>query len=122
MCAAKRLDASQESLVWALSGDYRGVGTHRADGGDEASGHFNEGLIIAFSLFVFSHFWSRQCAHLAVVAFKPSRQGTVNKRPEELTTNELGESNMRVLPEPTFSVTDHTTNILETAARKRESE
>jgi len=38
------------------------------------------------------------------------------------SVNELEGSKARVLPEPSFSVTDHTTHTLEPAERKRQAE
>jgi len=40
----------------------------------------------------------------------------------ELSTNELEEAKQRVLPEPSYNVTDHATHTLDPADRKRQQE
>ena len=53
---------------------------------------------------------------------RDAREAYFRTQHAELTTNELAESNARVLPEPSFSVTDHTTHTLESPERKRQTE
>ena len=122
----KRSEASPESLVWALT-SVTIVGIAAVIGLMAVMSevvHFNTGLIVAFSLLVFLAFLGVDSVIIWLL-LRPSREareayfGTQQK---ELTTNELAESKARVLPEPSFSVTDHTTHTLEPAERKRHTE
>ena len=121
-----RSEASQESLVWALvSVTVVGIGAviglmavmkQVAD--------FNAGLIIAFSLLVFLAFLGVDSV-IVWLLLRPSREAReayFRTQHVELNTNELAESRAPVLPEPSFSVTDHTTHTLESAERKRQTE
>jgi len=85
---------------------------------------FNEGLIIAFSLLVFLTFLGVDSVIIWLL-LRPSREAReayFRAQQKELTTNELAESKARVLPEPSFSVTDHTTHTLEPADMTRQAE
>lgn len=121
-----RSDTSQESLVFILAAvTIFGIGAViglMAVMSEVV--HFNTGLIVAFSLLVFLILLGVD----SVIIWLLLRPGRVAKEAyfrtqhAELTTNELAESNPRVLPEPSFSVTDHTTHTLESAERKRQTE
>ena len=117
-------EASQESLVWALT-SVTIVGIAAVIGLMAVMKevvHFNEGLIIAFSLLVFLAFLGVDSVIIWLL-LRPRRDARAFFRTpqNELTTNDL-ESNARALPEPSFSVTDHTTHTLESAERKRQAE
>jgi uncharacterized paraquat-inducible protein A len=120
----KRLEASQESLVWALT-SVTIVGIGAVIGlmavMKEVAG-FNTGLIIAFSLLVFLAFLGVDSV-ITWLLLRPRRDETpLFRTPQkELDTNEL-ESKARVLPEPLFKVTDHTTHTLEPAEKERRTE
>jgi hypothetical protein len=123
--AAKGLDDSQESLVWALSvvtivGIGAVIGLMAVM---KEVVHFHEGLIIAFSLLAFLTFMGVDSVIIWLL-LRPRRDARESFRAQqrELTTNELGKSVARVLPEPSFSVTDHTTHTLEPVEGKRGSE
>jgi uncharacterized paraquat-inducible protein A len=122
----KRSEASQESLVWALT-SVTIVGIGAVIGlmavMKQVAG-FNTGLIVAFSLLVFLAFLGVDSVIIWLL-LRPSREAReayFRTQHAELTTNELAESKARVLPEPSFSVTDHTTHTLESAERKRRTE
>jgi cytoskeletal protein RodZ len=86
--------------------------------------HFNIGLIVAFSLLVFLAFLGVDSV-IVWLLLRPSREAReayFRTQHAELTTNELADSKARVLAEPSFSVTDHTTHTLEPAERKRQTE
>jgi len=119
--ANKRSEASQESLVWALA-SVTIVGIGAVIGlmavMKEVAG-FNTGLIIAFSLLVFLAFLGVDCV-ITWLLLRPKRDESASLRTQqkELTTNEL-ESKARMLPEPLFNVTDHTTHTLAPAEKER---
>jgi len=50
------------------------------------------------------------------------RELFIRARETELSTNELEEAKPRVLPEPSYNVTDHATHTLDPADRKRQQE
>lgn len=121
----KRQEASPESLVWALT-SVTIVGIAAVIGLMAVMSevvHFNTGLIVAFSLLVFLTFLGVDSVIIWLL-LRPSREAreAYFSQPKELTTNELADSKSRVLPEPSFSVTDHTTHTLEAAERKRQAE
>jgi uncharacterized paraquat-inducible protein A len=122
----KRQEASPESLVWALT-SVTIVGIAAVIGLMAVMSevvHFNTGLIVAFSLLVFLAFLGVDSVIIWLL-LRPSREAReayFRTQQKELTTNELAESKARLLPEPSFSVTDHTTHTLEPAERKRQAE
>jgi uncharacterized paraquat-inducible protein A len=122
----KRSEASQESLVFFLAAvTIFGIGAViglMAVMSEVV--HFNTGLIAAFSLLVFLILLGVDSVIIWLL-LRPSRDARkayFRTQHAELTTNELAESKARVLPEPSFSVTDHTTHTLESAERKRQTE
>ena len=122
----KRSEASQESLVFLLAAvTVFGVGAViglMAVMSEVA--HFNTGLIAAFSLLVFLILLGVDSVIIWLL-LRPSRdagEAYFRTHHAKLTTNELAESKARVLPEPSFSVTDHTTHTLESAERKSQTE
>jgi len=122
----KLSEASQESLVWALA-SVTIVGIGAVIGLMAVMKevvHFNEGLIIAFSLLEFLAFLGVDSVitWLLLRPRRDAREAYFRAHQKELTTNELAESKARALPEPSFSVTDHTTHTLEPADRKRQAE
>ena len=123
---ATRSEASQESLVWALV-SVTVVGIGAVIGLMAVMSevvHFNIGLIVAFSLLVFLAFLGVDSVIIWLL-LRPSREARdayLRNQHAELTTNELAESKARVLSEPSFSITDHTTHTLEPAERKRQTE
>ena len=85
---------------------------------------FNTGLIVTFSLLVFLAFLGVDSVIISLL-LRPGREvreAALRIRQLELTTSELGESKARVLPPPSFSVTDHTAHTLEAAERNRQAE
>ena len=122
----KRSEAPTESLVWALA-SVTIVGIAAVIGLMAVMKevvHFNEGLIAAFSLLVFLAFLGVDSVIIWLL-LRPSREvreASFRIQQKQLTTNELEESNSRVLPEASFSITDHTTHTLEAAERRRQSE
>ena len=122
----KPSEARQESLVWALA-SVTIVGIAAVIGLMAVMSevvHFNIGLIAAFSLLVFLTFLGVDSV-LIWLLLRPGRrakEADFRTQQKELATNDLAESNARVLPEPSFSVTDHTTHTLEPAERKRQLE
>ncbi len=117
----KRSEASQESLVWALAA-VTIVGIGAVIGlmavMKEVAG-FNTGLIVAFSLLVFLAFLGVDSV-ITWLLLRPRRDEVASFKTQqnELTTSQL-ESQARMLSEPSFSVTDHTTHTLDPAERKR---
>jgi hypothetical protein len=120
----KRSEASQESLVWALAlVTIVGIGAVIGLMGvmKEVAG-FNTGLIVAFSLLVFLAFLGVDCV-ITWLLLRQRRDETASFKAQqsELTTNQL-ESKARMLSEPSFSITDHTTHTLDPVERKGRSE
>jgi hypothetical protein len=118
--------ASQESLVWALAAvTIVGIGSVMGLMAImKQVVHFNEGLIIAFSLLVFLAFLGVDSVIIWLL-LRPNRDARgayLRTLQKELTTNELGESKARALPEPLLSVTDHTTHTLEPVGRNGQAE
>lgn len=121
----KRSEASQESLVWALA-SVTIVGIGAVIGLMAVMKevvHFNNDLILGFTLLTFLAFLGVDIV-ITRLLLRPRRDARAYFRAQqkELTTNELAESKARVLTEPSFSVTDHTTHTLEPAERKRQAE
>lgn len=118
--------ASQESLVWALVAvTIVGIGSVIGlMAVMKEVVHFNEGLIIAFSLLVFLAFLAVDSViiWLLLRPNRDARNAYFRTLQKELTTNELAESKARALPEPLLSVTDHTTHTLEPVVRNRQAE
>lgn len=121
--AAKRLDAPQESLVWALTvvtivgiGALIGLMAVMKE-----VVHLNEGLIIAFSLLVFLTFLGVDSV-LIWLLLRPGREAReyLRTQKKEVTTNELEALEPRALSEPPYMVTDHTTHTLEQPERAPE--
>lgn len=121
-----RSEAAQESLAWALA-VVTIVGIGAVIGFMAVMKevvHFNNGLIIAFSLLTFLAFLGVDSViiWLLLRPMRDARKAYSIPQQTKLTTNELAESMPRVLPEPSFSVTDHTTHTLESADRKQQAE
>jgi hypothetical protein len=121
--AGNRLDSSQESLVWALSAvTIVGIGSVIGlMAVMKEVVHFNNDLILGFALLTFLAFMSVDSV-IVWLLLRPGRdrrKASVAAQENRLTTNELEESKARLLPEPLFRVTDHTTHTLEPAERKR---
>lgn len=122
--AAKRLDAPQESLVWALTvvtivgiGALIGLMAVMKE-----VVHLNQGLIIAFSLLVFLTFLGVDSVIIWLL-LRPGREAReyLRTQKKEVTTNELEAMKPRAaLPEPPYMVTDHTTHTLEQPERMPE--
>ena len=121
-----RLDSSQESLVWAMSVvTILGVGVVIGlMAVMKEVVHFNDDLILAFALLAFLAFLGVDSVivWLLLRPRRDRRKASVAAQEKRLTTNELEESKGRLLPEPLFRVTDHTTHTLEPAERKREAQ
>lgn len=121
-----RQEAPQEALVWALTAvTIVGIGAIIGlMAVMKEVVHFNEGVILAFSLLVFLTFLGVDSVIIWLL-LRPRREDRAayfRMQQNVLTTNELAESKARVLPEPPFSVTDHTTHTLEPAESKRQAE
>jgi predicted lipid-binding transport protein (Tim44 family) len=122
----KPSEAPQESLVFALAGvTILGIGVLIGlMAVMKEVVHFNEGVISAFSLLVLLTILGIDSVIIWLL-LRPRREGRetyFRALQKELTTNELAESKARVLPEPSFSVTDHTTHTLKPTERKRVAE
>lgn len=119
-------EMAHESLVWALvSVTVVGIGAVIGlMAVMKEVVHFNNGLIIAFSLLTFLAFLGVDSViiWLLLRPMREAKKAYPIPQQTELTTNELAESKPRVLPEPSFSVTDHTTHTLEPADRKQQAE
>jgi divalent metal cation (Fe/Co/Zn/Cd) transporter len=77
-------------------------------------GHENPALTMAFTLLGF--------LVMLVVEGVFIRLLLGRKKDAKEAVKELSEAKARLLPEPTFSVTDHTTRTLETVDRDRQTE
>jgi hypothetical protein len=86
--------------------------------------HFNEGLIIAFSLLSFLSFLGIDCVFIWVLLrlrIGDKEAGGVTQQ-KGISTTELGDTKARMLPEPLLSVTEHTTRTLDPVESKRQTE
>jgi uncharacterized paraquat-inducible protein A len=118
-------EAPIESLVWAITAvTIVGLGT--------VIGlmavmkevlHFNDGLIIVFSLLSFLTFIGVDSVFVWVLLRSRMGAKDANSRGQEkvMTTREIGEAKARVLAEPESSVTEHTTRTLEPVDRKHKA-
>ncbi len=73
--------------------------------------HFNDSLIVAFSLLTFLTFLGVDAVFVWVLL--RSMRGAKEVSVKSLSTKGLDEAPMRVLPEPSLSVTEHTTRTLD---------
>ena len=121
----QHIDASQESLVWALAvvtiaglGALIGMMAVMTE-----VVHFNIGLTMAFSLLVLAIVLGVDGVIVSLL-LKSRRGSAALLRTElrDLTTNELQGSKAHALQEPAFGITDHTTHTLDAAERTRRSE
>jgi hypothetical protein len=86
--------------------------------------HFNDGLIIFFTLLSFLTFLGVDIVFIWLLlrpGLGAKETGGITQQ-KEFSTTELGEANGRVLAEPTLSVTEHTTRTLERADRKQKTQ
>ena len=119
-------EAVQESLVWALV-VVTIVGIGAVIGMMAVMKevvHFSNELILPIALVTFLAFLGVDSVIIWLL-LRPRREIKelfVRAREKELNTNELEDSKARVLPEPAYSVTDHTTHTLDPADRKRQQE
>lgn len=121
----RHIDASQESLVWALAvvtiaglGAMIGMMAVMTE-----VVHFNIGLTMAFSLLVLATVLGVDGVIISLLLKSRRRSDAglpVSQR--DLTTNELQGSKANALPEPAFGITDHTTHTLDAVERNRRSE
>jgi hypothetical protein len=84
----------------------------------------NSGVIVAFSLLVFLTILGVDSAIIWLL-LRPTREAKEAYRIAQQrnpTTNERGERELRVLPAPSLSVTEHTTHTLEPADRRQQAE
>ena len=79
--------------------------------------HFQDGLIIAFSLLTFFTFLGVDAVFVWILL--RSMSGVKEASKKNFSTKELGDAQARVLPEPSLSVTEHTTRTLERAESDR---
>jgi len=121
----RHIDASQESLVWALAvvtiaglGAMIGMMAVMTE-----VVHFNIGLTMAFSLLVLATVLGVDGVIISLLlkSRRRSDAGLQSQR-RDLTTNELQGSKAHALPEPAFGITDHTTHTLDAAEKSRRSE
>lgn len=123
---SKASEASQESLVWAITA-VTIVGLGGIIGLMAVLKevlHFNDGLIIAFSLLFFLSFLAADGVFIWLLLRQKggaNRTGGMTKQ-KELTTRELDEAKARALPEPALSVTEHTTRTLESVDRRHKTD
>ena len=116
--------ASHETLVWAMT-SVTIVGIGAVIGLMAVMKevvHFNNDLILGFSLLTFLAFLGVDSV-IAWLLLRPGRErrkASVAAQENRLATNELEESKARLLPEPLFRVTDHTTHTLDPAEKQRE--
>jgi hypothetical protein len=119
-------EAPQESLVWAITA-VTIVGLGGAIGLMAVMKevlHFNDGLIIAFTLLFFLTFLAADAVFIWLL-LRPkfrAREADGMTKQKELATKELGEAKACALPEPLLSVTEHTTRTLEPADRQHKAE
>ena len=121
----RHIDASQESLVWALAvvtiaglGAMIGMMAVMTE-----VVHFNIGLTMAFSLLVLATVLGVDGVIISLLlkSRRRSDAGLQSQR-RDLTTNELQGSKAHALAEPAFGITDHTTHTLDAAEKSRRSE
>ena len=123
---ARLSETSLESLVWAIA-SVTIVGLGAVIGLMAVLKevlHFNDGLIIAFSLLGFLSFLGVDGVFIWVLLRVRMGEKEADAMPKEkkITRRELDEANARVLAEPALSVTEHTTRTLESADRRRKNE
>lgn len=121
----KRSEAPQETLVFLLAAvTIFGIGVVIGlMAVMKEVVQFNNDLILGFTVLSFLVLMGIDGV-ITWLLLRPRRDAREYFRAQQkaLTTNELAESTARVLSEPTFSVTDHTTHTLEAADRKRQTE
>jgi hypothetical protein len=110
-------EKTQESIVWAIA-----VVTIVGLGGTiglmavmKEVLHFNDGLIIAFTLLFFLTFLVVDLAFMRLLwqSKKDDRKIDASISPTGLTTKDLEDAPVRILPEPPISIAEHTTHNLE---------
>ena len=113
---------SMESLVWAIAA-VTIVGMGAVIGLMAVMKevlHFNDSLIIIFSLLFLATFMGVDYVFIWLLRSKSGTKKISSFTPKnELRTKELDGPNVRILPEPPPSVAEHTTHTLETADRER---
>lgn len=121
---AKLSATAMESLVWALAANTI-VGMGAVIGLMAVMKevlHFNDTLIVVFSLLFLATFMGVDCVFIWLLRSKFGAKGIPGlPRKNELRTKELDEMKARVLPEPPPSVAEHTTRTLEVADRDRQA-
>lgn len=114
---------SLESLVWAITA-VTIVGMGAVIGLMAVMKevlHFNDGLIVAFSLLFLLTFIGVDCVFIWLLRSKfGARETSGRAQRQELSTKELDEPRVRVLPEPPFTVAEHTTRTLESIESDRQ--
>ena len=81
----------------------------------------NDGLVIAFSLLIFLLMLAVESVFIWLLLSR-KREARELGRLNEQTTNELGAAQVRALPEPAASVTEHTTRAFEPVYSERKGE
>jgi hypothetical protein len=117
----KLSETAPESLIWAIA-SVTIVGLGVVIGMMAVMKqvlNFNDSLIIAFSLLTFLTFLGVDAVFIS--AFLRLRIGAKEVSEKSLSTKELGEPQARALPEPSLSVTEHTTRTLERAESDRKT-
>jgi hypothetical protein len=119
-------ETSLESLVWAIAAvTIVGLGvTIGLMAVMKEVLHFNDGLIIAFSLLSFLSFLGVDSAFIWVLLRLRlgAKEEEVGGTQEKITRRGLGREQARALAEPALSVTDQTTRTLEHADGGRKAE
>jgi hypothetical protein len=86
--------------------------------------HFNEGLIILFTLLSFVTFLGVDSVFIWLLlrSRMVGKEASGKTQEKELTTSGLGKATARALAEPALSVTEHTTRTLEPVDRQHKRE
>ena len=121
--ATKPKQAPQETLVWAIVA-ITIVGLGGIIGLMAVMKevlHFNEGVILGFSLLFLLAFLGVDSVFIRLLlrSMSGDRYPVRVPHPKAPSTNELIDAKPRVLPEPAASVTEHTTRLIDPVEQER---
>jgi predicted amidophosphoribosyltransferase len=118
--------ATYDSLIWGIVGTTVGglgvlIGLMAVM---KETLHFNDGLILAFSLLSFSLIAAADASLITLLLRNTRRAKERNNEAEirEMITKELNAAQQRALREPAPSVSEHTTRSMETAYKNRDTQ
>ena len=85
---------------------------------------FNDGLVLGFGLLTLTLMVATEAVFVWLLMRQKSRsaKSTDAERQANLTTSDFGPADIRALPEPVASITDHTTRLIEPVYNERETE